>query len=81
MAVESLQRKINNFIHIGNPTSFNAESFARKINNLMERAYINDPDIGKFVEKIFDIYHPVQNEDNEKIAVRPENSAVPAAIN
>lgn len=72
MAEEGLQRTENDLIHIGNPIPFDMNEFAVQLKELMDRAYENDPDIGKLVEKMVPTYHPAPNGSNNKDAIYEE---------
>lgn len=59
MAEEGLQKTKNDLIHIGTPIPFDVDQFTEQLQELMDRAYENDPDISKLVEEVVPTYHPV----------------------
>ena len=58
MAEEGLKKTDNDLIHIGCPIPFDVDVFLGRLEQLMQQAYRNDPDICKTVEAMVSTYHP-----------------------
>ncbi|MBR1585453.1 MAG: polysaccharide biosynthesis protein [Clostridia bacterium] len=58
MAEEGLRSTDNDRIHIGNPIPFDTDVFLSQLEQLMQAAYDNRPDIRDQVEKMVSTYHP-----------------------
>ena len=58
MAEEGMKKTANKLIHIGCPIPFDVDCFLRQINELMEAAYSNSPDVRQYVVDIVGTYHP-----------------------
>ncbi len=65
MAEEGMKKTANEMIHIGNPIPFDTDAFLVQLQKLMAAAYINDPEIGRMVEKMVATFHP-ENAGNEE---------------
>lgn len=61
MAEEGMRTTDNKLIHIGCPIPFDEEQFFRELEQLIEIAYRNDPNIRRYVEEIIPTYHPTYN--------------------
>lgn len=61
MAEEGMRTTDNKLIHIGCPIPFDEEQFFRDLENLIEVAYRNEPEIRSYVEQIIPTYHPTYN--------------------
>jgi FlaA1/EpsC-like NDP-sugar epimerase len=60
MAEEGLKKTDNDLIHIGCPIPFDTDEFLGEVQDLMNDAYKNDPDIRSRVAKIVTTYHPAE---------------------
>ena len=49
----------NEMIHIGCPIPFDIEVFLQQLDELLEAAYKNKPDMKERVQKVVTTYHPV----------------------
>ena len=58
MAEEGLTKTENELIHIGQPIPFDEDLFLTKMENLMDAAYHNRPDIRDYVASMVNTYHP-----------------------
>ena len=58
MAEEGLQKTDNDLIHIGNPISFDKDSFLNGLETLMLAAYANRDNIRELVRSMVSTYHP-----------------------
>ncbi len=56
MAEEGLQKTDNALIHIGNPIPFDTDAFLEDLQELMDAAYRNDPEIIKLVSRVVPTY-------------------------
>ena len=59
MAEEGLKKTKNEMIHIGCPIPFDIEAFLRQLDELLEAAYKNKPDMKERVQQVVTTYHPV----------------------
>ena len=61
MAEEGLKKTANELIHIGCPIPFDTDEFLKKLDELMNMAYLNKhQDMVRFVEEIVTTYHPLR---------------------
>ena len=60
MEEEGLRKTANDLIYIGSPIPFDTETFLTQMQELMEIAHRNDPEIGKYIETMVSTYHPVK---------------------
>lgn len=58
MAEEGLKKTDNDLIHIGKPIPFDTDKFLSQLNELMQDAYRNDPNIRDLVVEMTGTYHP-----------------------
>ncbi|MDO4803462.1 MAG: nucleoside-diphosphate sugar epimerase/dehydratase [Lachnospiraceae bacterium] len=58
MSEEGLRKTDNELIHIGSPIPFDEALFMTQLEQLMQRAYSNKPDIREYVEDMVSTYHP-----------------------
>ena len=58
MAEEGLEKTANDLIYIGHPIDFDSDSFLGSIEELMEAAYANSPDIRALVMRLAPTYRP-----------------------
>ncbi len=58
MAEEGLKKTPNDLIHIGCPIPFDFEVFLHQLDELLEAAYNNKPDIRDIVKRVVSTYHP-----------------------
>ena len=61
MAEEGLKKTKNDLIHIGCPIPFDTDEFLKKLEGLMDAAYLNRSNIREMVEDIVSTYHPAEN--------------------
>ena len=61
MAEEGLKTTDNKLIHIGCPIPFDADEFLSDLEELIDVAYRNDPEIRRYVERMVPTYHPTCN--------------------
>jgi FlaA1/EpsC-like NDP-sugar epimerase len=81
MAEEGLRKTPNDLIHIGSPIPFDADTFLRQMDPLMEAAYANREDIREVVEGMVSTYHPAGgSKPLEPAPARPESGRVPASV-
>ena len=59
MAEEGLKKTKNEMIHIGCPIPFDIEVFLQQLDELLEAAYKNKPDMKERVQQVVTTYHPV----------------------
>ena len=62
MAEEGLRKTENKLIHIGCPIPFDTDEFLTRLDQLMEAAYANRPDIREGIQEIVTTYHPAGTE-------------------
>ena len=67
MAEEGMKKTENELIFIGRPLEFDEDEFLQSLNNLMNAAYSNKPNIRELVGQIVPTYHP------EKIGSKDEH--------
>ena len=58
MEEEGLKKTDNDLIHIGSPIPFDTDRFLTQMQELMYRAYDNDPDIADFIRTMVSTFHP-----------------------
>ena len=58
MAEEGLEKTANDLIYIGHPIDFDSDSFLGRIEELMETAYANSPNIRELVMELAPTYRP-----------------------
>ena len=76
MAEEGLKKTDNDLIHIGCPIPFDTDQFLSQLEELMNAAYANKPNIRVLVQKMVSTYHP-QNEAEQETAHREAQEKVP----
>ncbi len=61
MAEEGLEKTANDLIYIGHPIDFDSDRFLGRIEELMEAAYANSPDIRALVMQLAPTYRPSES--------------------
>lgn len=61
MAEEGLEKTANDLIYIGHPIDFDSDRFLGRIEDLMEAAYANSPDIRALVMQLAPTYRPSES--------------------
>ncbi len=72
MAEEDLQKTENKLIHIGKPIPFDVDEFFEELEEVVELAYSNSPEIIGEVEKIVTTYRPLDQKQAEKMTAPKE---------
>ncbi len=75
MAEEGLRKTPNDLIHIGSPIPFDADTFLRQMDPLMEAAYANREDIRAVVESMVSTYHPAG--EDKPVEAAPVHADLP----
>ena len=78
MVEEGLRKTEDNLIYIGEPIPFCVYKFLDELEGLMERAYVNAPDIRSYVEKMVSTYHDAEFV-NSAVLKQQEKKAVQMA--